>query len=187
MATLAGLAPPTGIDPALVIDFDLYNDRRFVSAGGIFEAMGELSAQAPDVFWSTSLGGYWVIQGYDAIVEAAKRGDLFTSSKMGIPPVADDGRQRRRLAPLNYDPPDHMALRSPLNPMFTPASMNSWSGHIRKLAVELIEKVRPNGQADMFDEVTEQLPVVQQPPVVPTALPMIMMLSKAKASVLPSD
>ena len=25
MATLAGLAPPQGIDPALVIDFDLYN------------------------------------------------------------------------------------------------------------------------------------------------------------------
>ena len=161
MATIAETAPtPPGIDPSLVIDFDLYNDRRFVSAGGVFEAMGELRDLAPDVFWSTALGGYWVIQGYDAIVEAAKRGDLFTSSRMGIPPTADDGRQRRRLAPLNYDQPEHGPLRTPLNPMFTPAAMNKWSEHIRKLAVELIEKVRLNGQADMFDEVTEQLPVL---------------------------
>ena len=161
MATIAETAPPPpDLDPALVFDFDLYDDRRFVTSGGIFEAMGDLRDKAPDVFWSTSLGGFWVIQGYNAIVEAAKRGDLFTSSRMGIPPTTDDGRQRRRLAPLNYDPPDHAALRSPLNPMFTPAAMNKWSGHIRKLAVELIEKVRPNGQADMFDEVTEQLPVL---------------------------
>lgn len=160
MATLAGLPTPPGLDPALVIDFDLYNDPRFVSAGGVFEAMGELRDMAPDVFWSPAYGGHWVIQGYDAIVEAAKRGDLFTSSRMGIPPVAEDAPKRRRLAPLNFDPPDHAGLRSPLNPMFTPAAMNTWSGHIRQLAVELIEKIRPKGQADMFDEVTEQLPVL---------------------------
>ncbi len=160
MATLAGIAPPPGIDPALMIDFDLYNDPRYVSAGGIFEAMGELRDAAPDVFWSTALGGYWVIQGYDAIVEAAKRGDLFTSSNMGIPPVPADAPTRRRMAPLNYDPPDHAALRSPLNSMFTPAAMNGWSAHIRQLAVELIENIRPTGHADMFDEVTEQLPVL---------------------------
>lgn len=161
MATITETAaPPPGIDPALLIDFDYYNDPRFVSAGGIFEAMGELRDLAPDVFWSTALGGYWVIQGYDAIVEAAKRGDLFTSSRMGIPRAPEDDATRRLLAPLNYDPPDHAALRSPLNPMFTPAAMNTWSGHIRQLAVELIEKIRPKGAADMFDEVTEQLPVL---------------------------
>lgn len=160
MATIARQAIPAGIDPALVIDFDFYNDPRFVSAGGVFEAMGELRDQAPDVFWSTALGGYWVVQGYDAIVEAAKRGDLFTSSKMGIPPVADDGRHRRRLAPLNFDPPEHAPLRSPLNSMFTPAAMHTRAGQIRNLAAELIEKVRPRGQAEIFDEVTEQLPVL---------------------------
>ncbi|MBM3594382.1 MAG: cytochrome P450 [Alphaproteobacteria bacterium] len=160
MATLVGITTPPGLNPALVIDFDLYDDPRFVSAGGVFEAMGELSAQAPDVFWSPLLGGYWVIQGYDAIVEAAKRGDLFTSSRMGIPPAPEDSPQRRRLAPLNFDPPDHAALRSPLNPIFTPAAMNRWSGQIRKLAVELVENVRPRGKADFFDEVTEQLPVL---------------------------
>jgi cytochrome P450 len=161
MATIAPTAPtPPGIDPALVIDFDLYDDRRFVSAGGVFEAMGELRDLAPDVFWSTAHGGYWVIQGYDAIVEAAKRGDLFTSSRMGIPPAPVDAPNRRRLAPLNYDPPDHAALRTPLNAMFTPAAMHTWSGNIRQLAVDLIEKVRTRGSADMFDEVTEQLPVL---------------------------
>lgn len=160
MATIVETAPPPGIDPALVIDFDYYNDPRYLEAGGIFEAMGELSAQAPDMFWSTALGGYWVIQGYDAIIEAAKRSDLFTASTMALPKIVDDSRPRRRLAPINYDLPEHTSLRSPLNPMFTPAAMNQRAGQIRQLAVELIEKIRPNGQADMFDEVTEQLPVL---------------------------
>ncbi len=159
MATIAKQPIPAGIDPSLVIDFDFYDDPRFVSAGGIFEAMGDLRDEAPDVFWSTAHGGYWVIQGYDAIVEAAKRGDLFTSSKMGIPPAPPE-QKRRRLAPLNFDPPDHGPLRSPLNPMFTPAAMHTRADQIRQLAAELIEKVRPQGEADIFDEVTEQLPVL---------------------------
>ena len=58
MATIAPTAStPQGIDPALVIEFDLYDDPRFVSAGGVFEAMGELRDMAPDVFWSTAHGG----------------------------------------------------------------------------------------------------------------------------------
>jgi cytochrome P450 len=160
MATIAPTAPvPPGLDPALVIDFDYYSDPIYKRAGGIFEAMGELSARAPDMFWSTALGGYWVIQGYDAIIEAAKRSDLFTATKMGIPRIEDD-RPRRRLTPINYDLPEHTALRAPINPMFTPAAMNQRAGQIKQLAVELIEKVRPNGKADIFDEVTEPLPVL---------------------------
>jgi hypothetical protein len=63
MATLAAKAPPQGIDPALVFEYDFYDDPLYASAGGIPEAMVHLRDTAPDAFWSTSLGGYWVIQG----------------------------------------------------------------------------------------------------------------------------
>ena len=159
MATLAGKAPPKGIDPALVFEFDFYDDPLYASAGGIPEAMVELRDAAPDAFWSTSLGGYWVIQGYEAIVDAAKRTDLFSSVKMGIPERPEDA-QMTRSAPLNYDPPDHAALRGPLNTVFTPSQMTRRAGQIRDLAIELIDNVAHLGEADFFKTVTERLPVL---------------------------
>lgn len=159
MATLAGKAPPQGIDPALVIDYDFYDDPIYTSAGGIPEAMVQLRDAAPDAFWSPALGGYWVIQGYEAIVDAAKRTDLFSSVKMGIPPRPEDALMTQS-APLNYDPPDHAALRAPLNKVFTPTQMYRRVGQIRDQAIELIEAVAPLGKADFFETVTERMPVL---------------------------
>jgi cytochrome P450 len=159
MATLASKAPPQGIDPALVFDFDFYDDPLFASAGGVPEAMAELRDKAPDAFWSTALSGYWVIQGFEAIVDAAKRTDLFSSAKMGIPPRPEDA-QMNKAAPLNYDPPDHAALRAPLNKVFTPTEMYRRVELIRDLAIELIEAVAPLGKADFFETVCERMPVL---------------------------
>jgi cytochrome P450 len=159
MATIAAKAPPTGIDPALVLDYDFYDDPLYKSAGGIPEAMVLLREKAPDAFWSTSLGGYWVIQGYEAIVDAAKRTDLFSSTKMGIPERPEDA-QMTKSAPLNYDPPEHAALRTPLNAVFTPTQMYRRVGQIRDQAIALIENVAHLGKADFFDTVCERLPVL---------------------------
>lgn len=159
MATLATKAPPQGIDPALVIDYDFYDDDIYASAGGIPEAMVELRDAAPDVFWSPALGGYWVIQGYEAIVDAAKSTDLFSSVKMGIPPRPEDALMTQS-APLNYDPPDHAALRAPLNKVFTPTQMYRRVDQIRDQAIELIENIAHLGKADFFETVTEQMPVL---------------------------
>ncbi|MCB2047973.1 MAG: cytochrome P450 [Novosphingobium sp.] len=159
MATLAEHPVPRDIDPALVIDYDFYDDEIYRTAGGIPEAMVELRKAAPDVFWSTALGGYWVVQGYESIVDAAKRTDLFSSVKMGIPERPEDA-QMHQSAPLNYDPPDHAALRTPLNTVFTPTQMYRRVDQIRDLAIDLIESVAPLGKADMFEAVTERMPVL---------------------------
>ncbi len=159
MATLADTPPPKGIDPALVIDYDFYDDPLYSSAGGIPEAMVELRDMAPDAFWSTALGGYWVIQGFEAIVDAAKRTDLFSSVKMGIPPRPEDALMTQS-APLNYDPPDHAALRAPLNKVFTPSQMYRRVDQIRDLAIELVDAIAPLGKADFFETVTEKMPVL---------------------------
>ena len=70
-------------------------------------------------FWSTALGGYWVVQGHEAIIDAAARTDLFSSGYMQIPPRRDLPA-RERTVPLQIDPPNHAALRAPLNKVFTP-------------------------------------------------------------------
>ncbi|MBV1918365.1 MAG: cytochrome P450 [Sphingomonadaceae bacterium] len=159
METITTTAPPSGIDPALVLDFDYYSDPRYTSAGGIPEAMAELRVEAPDVFWSTALGGYWVIQGYDVIIDAAKRTDLFSSSYMRIPPRHELPEPHPSI-PLQIDPPDHAAFRAPLTKVFTATQMYKRVGQIRELAVELIDEIAPLGKADFFTAVTEKLPVL---------------------------
>ena len=132
MATLAEAAPPPGIDPALAIDFDYYSDRRYRDAGGIPQAMAQLRDEAPDAFWSTALGGYWVVQGHDAIVDAAARTDLFSSGYMRIPARPDLPEPPLNI-PLQLDPPNHAAYRAPLNNVFTPTQMYRRVGQIRTL------------------------------------------------------
>lgn len=159
MATIAQRELPAGIDPALVIDFDYYADRRYRQPGGIPQAMAQLRNEAPDAFWSTALGGYWVVQGHEAIIDAAARTDLFSSGYMRIPARPDLPEPPLNI-PLQLDPPNHAAFRAPLNKVFTPTQMYRRVDQIRALAVELIDAIAPLGEADFFDTVAEKLPVL---------------------------
>lgn len=158
MDSLAVAEIPERIDPALVVDYDMFRDPRFESAGGVPEAMVLLRDEAPDLFWSPRRGGYWVIQGYEATVEAAKRTDLFSSSRMTIPPTPE--LAQLRMVPLQIDPPDHARFRAPLAAAFTPTRMFRREGQIRALAIELIDAVADSGRCDFFDAVAEPLPVL---------------------------
>ncbi len=89
MTATSTLVPKHG-PQQLVIDYDYFNDERYKRYGGIPEAMAGMRKEAPDVFWRTKLGGYWVFQGYAAAVDAANRPDLSTSTLMQIPPGALD-------------------------------------------------------------------------------------------------
>jgi cytochrome P450 len=149
---------PARIDPALVVDYDMFEDSRFESAGGVTEAMVLLRDEAPDLFWSPRRGGYWVIQGYEATVDAAKRTDLFSSSQMTIPPSPE--LAQLRMVPLQIDPPDHARFRAPLAAAFTPSQMFRREDQIRALAIELIDAVADRGRCDFFDAVAEPLPVL---------------------------
>jgi cytochrome P450 len=147
---------PPHVDPKLVVDFNVYDDPRFHSAGGIQEAMAQLRKEAPDVFWSPALCGYWVIQGYDAVIDAGRRPDLFSSTQMGFPPTPGS----EKVIPLMMDPPIHGAWRKPLMDAFTPSQMMHRQEAIRELCVELIDKVAASGRADFFQAVCEPLPVL---------------------------
>jgi len=50
MDSLAVEDIPARIDPALVVDYDMFADARFESAGGVTEAMVSLRDEAPDLF-----------------------------------------------------------------------------------------------------------------------------------------
>ncbi len=59
-----------------------------------------------------------------------------------------------------YDPPEHTVLRAPLNEAFSPRAMAARRETVRALAVELIDKIVPQGACDFFEAVAEPLPVL---------------------------
>jgi cytochrome P450 len=158
MAFSAERVIPAHIPPHLVYDFDLYTDPRFQEPGGVPAALARVREEAPDVFWSPKLGGYWVAQGFDAVAEAGKRADLFTSTNMTLP--HSDAPSEQRIIPLNLDPPDHTPMRKPLDAAFKPTQMMLRQDRIRALATELLDKIAPLGRADFFEAVAEPLPVI---------------------------
>lgn len=159
MTDMATETVPHHVDPRQVLDYDLFADPRFEGPGGVPQAMAQLSRDAPDVYWTPRTGGYWVIQGYDAIVDAAKRTDLFSSERMSIPAIPGERTYARSL-PLQVDPPDHAAFRLPLAEAFAPTNMMRREKQIRELAIELIDKVALTGRCDFFEAVAEPLPVL---------------------------
>jgi cytochrome P450 len=151
------IAVPAHVDPKRVFDYDYFADALYDM--GVPEAVAALKRQAPDVFWSPKLGGYWVVQGYEACVDAARRTDIFSNSYMRIP-RATTTPPGPPMAPLNFDPPLHTKYRLPLMEAFSPKAMAARKGRIREMAVELIDGIAPRGACDFFEAVAEPLPVL---------------------------
>jgi cytochrome P450 len=145
------------VDPARVFDYDYFGDPLYDL--GVPEAIAALRREAPDVFWSPRLGGYWVVQGYEACVDAARRTEVFSNSYMRIPRAATPSPNPPAV-PLNFDPPVHTKFRLPLMEAFSPKAMAARRDRIREVAVELIEEVAPLGRGDFFEAVAEPLPVL---------------------------
>jgi cytochrome P450 len=150
-------AVPATVARAPVFDYDYFADP--IYDRGVPEAVAFLQREAPEVFWSTRLGGYWVVQGYEACVDAARRTDIFSNSYMRIP-RASTPSPNPPAVPLSFDPPEHTKYRLPLMEVFSPKAMLAWKGRIRALATELIDKVAPLGACDFFEAVAEPLPVL---------------------------
>lgn len=150
---------PDHVDSRLVADYDYFSDERYQRFGGIPEGLAALRQEAPDVFWSTKLGGYWVIQGYEAAVDAAHDTEMFSSSIMQIP-KAERLANFKPVIPLMIDPPHHAMLRAPLNEAFSPKAMAARKESVRALAVDLIDRIVPLGSCDFFEAVAEPMPVL---------------------------
>jgi cytochrome P450 len=152
---------PAHIPDALVYDFDAYRDPGLLADPS--KRIGQMAREAPPIFWTPRNGGQWVIQGYEPLFNAYRDTNTFTSRfmtseqmKAMMPPGTPRIPQAR---PINLDPPEHTKFRAPLQKTFSPKSALALKDDIRKLAIELIEAVAPQGHCDFMPAVAEQLPV----------------------------
>jgi cytochrome P450 len=158
------VAKPAHIPDALVYDYDAYRDPELLADPS--KRIGRMVKEAPPVFWTPRNGGQWVIRGYEALFNAYRDTDTFSSSFASpeqmkamaalLPPGTPRVPQAR---PISLDPPEHTKYRAPLQKTFSPKSALALRDEIRKLANELIDAVADTGRCDFMPAVAEQLPV----------------------------
>ena len=150
---------PSHIDPAHVVDFDIFNDDRFKQPGGPHAALSRLAEEAGrGMLWTSHNGGHWMINDHELLFEAVRDPGLFSSTAMTIPPMPAE--LEPKLIPLFTDPPQHGPYRMPLMKAFAPGRIQAMERDIRAFAVELIEAVAGKERFDFFDKVAEPMPVV---------------------------
>ncbi len=146
---------PNHVDPALCIDFDFRQDPAIMSdPWSYFHA---LANEQPPIFYSTALGGFWVLNRPEILSEAWMRTDLFGTEDGVTIPKRDVSFQ---LIPMHIDPPRHQSYRKILTrEMFSPRIVNSLSDSFRKLTRARLDVLHAGGRADFNAEYAYVLPV----------------------------
>lgn len=152
MTTIAAEIP-SHVPRELVVDFD------FMNLPGhhddVHLAWKNAVVDAPDIFWTPANGGHWVARRADDIEVMQVDHEHFSYESVTIPRQPD-----MRLAPLEYDPPEHTALRAILSASFGPKPMQALQSDIRKLCIELIESFRARGECEFVGDFAKRLPIV---------------------------
>jgi cytochrome P450 len=100
-------------------------------------------------------GGFWVLTGYEDILEVAQNWQTF-SSELGItvpaPPMAT------KILPVTVDPPLQREFKRLVNAHFTPAKVAPWEEPTRQLVNELIDGFIERGECDFMTDFAQPLP-----------------------------
>jgi cytochrome P450 len=150
---------PAHVDPAHVVDFDMYHDHRYQEPGGPHAALSRLADESGrGMMWTPHNGGHWFINDYELLFEAVRDPGLFSSTAMTIPPMPPE--LEPRVIPLFSDPPEHGPYRLPLMKAFAPGRIQAMERDIRAFAGELIDAVVGEERFDFFDKIAEPMPVI---------------------------
>jgi cytochrome P450 len=155
---------PAHIPDAVVYDYDAYFDQGLLANPAT--RIAELVKEAPPIFWTPRNGGQWIIQGYEALFNAYRDTETFSSTflspaqmKAMLASMPPGSPRVPSATPINLDPPEHTKYRQPLQKTFSPKSALAMKDDIRALANELIDKFVDLGRCDFMTAVAEQLPV----------------------------
>ena len=144
---------PAHVPPERVHDFDFMNLPGH--RDDVHLAWKRAVEGAPDIFWTPRNGGHWVAIRADDIEVMQRDHEHFSHESVTIP-----RQQSVRLAPLEYDPPEHTPLRAILSPAFGPKPMQALQPDLRALCVELIEGFHARGECEFVADFAKRLPIV---------------------------
>jgi cytochrome P450 len=114
----------------------------------------ELRAQHP-VAWSDANGGYWIISGYDALFDAARNDDVFSSARSsdggeGLTVVIPKTPMHLHI-PIELDPPDFRKYRKIVNAVTAPAAVARMDRMIEFYCTWFVDRVIERGSCDFTE------------------------------------
>ncbi|NLE78536.1 MAG: cytochrome P450 [Rhodococcus sp.] len=126
------------------------------------EFFDDLRRSCP-VYWQpeTDGSGFWAVTGHDDVVAVSRDIETF-SCAAGTTQVDDfdeETRAKQSAMLINLDPPDHTRLRKLVSRGFTPKTVASLEGHIRKICSELVDSLVEKEEVDFVAEAAAPLPL----------------------------
>jgi cytochrome P450 len=147
---------PAHVDPARVVDWDVFRDPRYAATPEVHESLFKFSEERPrGIYWTPHNGGHWLINDHELMFEAMRNPELFSSTKMTLPPIPDEPC----FIPLSLDPPEHGYYRLPLMQAFAPSEVIKLEANVREIARKLIAAVKPKGRCEFLRDIAEPVPV----------------------------
>ena len=156
MQDIAGetLAKPDHVPAELVYDFNLYDLPG--SAEDVQAAYARFQRDAPDIFWTPHNGGHWVATRAEDILAMQRDNRHFSHRHIVLPPMPS-GTPRQ--IPLELDPPEHARYRRPLMQALMPAIVSELEDNVRRVAIDAIEQVLPQGECEFIESFAKILPI----------------------------
>jgi cytochrome P450 len=141
------------------VEFDHHSEAYASDPVGLFRTLRD---QCP-VAHTEAHGGFWVVTRYEDIAAAAA--DDATFSSLHVPGDATwkgitIPEANIRAIPIELDPPDFLAYRRVLNPLFSPAAVERWRPTIERWASACIDQVIETGVFDVVLDLTNPVPAL---------------------------
>jgi cytochrome P450 len=119
-----------------------------------YEIMSDLQRRCP-VAKSSAWGGFWLFTSYDAVFDACRDTELFSSHMDKAIPSAGTPTP---FIPIDIDPPLLQKYRKLLLPHLSPRAARAQESMLRGIVTELIDAFIESGQADLAQDLFTPLP-----------------------------
>lgn len=110
----------------------------------------------PDLFWTQSNGGHWVVTTGDHVRTVLEDAETFSSKAMRVP---KDANPTPPIIPLMIDPPDHAIYRRLISTAMTPAAVKKLGEQARSICIALVEAIEPRGRCEFVGEFAQRMPI----------------------------
>ena len=118
------------------------------------QALAELRDQCP-LGYSTRYGGFWHLLEYDAVVEAARDYQRFTTSQGLLIPQTG---ATVRIVPPELEPPEHTTYRKMLMSYFSAGAVQDYEPMVTDIVTRILGSFAGTGSADLADDFAKQIP-----------------------------
>jgi cytochrome P450 len=140
-----------------VVDFDLFAASTRQESDDNWRTVRE---QCP-VAWTEQNGGHWVAAGYDAVCDAFRNWELFSSARTdpGLSSISySPNRGTPLLVPEEMDPPEWQPLRRVLGALLSPDAARQLRPRAEYWTSHYLDQVIESGRCDLVHDLAAAVP-----------------------------